>query len=1166
MKKVNNSIMLTLFVLFMFINLAIPVKAEINSKLQIDVTTEKEEYTVKDEVKYSIKLDNNYGSDLTDISVKANIPQGMGVISTEGESSNDNITWRVDSIKAGETIELEFIVKVDEEQDDDVIVDVDKPDDDEQDDTEDEDKEINVGISGGNNSSKPNNMPIAGGINSILIIGIGILLVIVGGTLFIKKTKKGKKIISIFIVCTLSGGVVFGNATTVKAETIDINIVKKKNIKIGEKAYSVSVEVTAKYEANKDELVVKAERFLNNIILKWSFTEGFTYKIERGVNSDSLEIISEEVTEKIFTDILNSNEQNAYYRVLAYKDGIEVAKSAIVEILGSKDSDNDGLSDEEELRYETDINNSDTDGDGLGDYLEIYSFKTNPLVKDTDGDNLNDCDEIRCGTNSLLKDTDENGITDNLEDADNDGLNNYEEILFGSDPTNEDSDFDELSDKKEKELGTDANNLDTDNDGLLDGKEIELGTDPLNPDSNGNGILDGEEVFNIEKSPEGDEVDENVTPTISIPLKATQINTFEMKKIAEDDVFLSSDIPGYIGSGYDFTVEGDFESASLTYEFNTSLLSNEGFEPRIYYFNEESQLLEELENQIVEGNKVTATITHFSTYILLNKVEFDKVWETEIKPPSSGSDVDDTTLDIALVIDSSGSMMWNDRDNLRVETSKLFVDKLQENDRAAVVDFDRSSYLLSGFTSDKDALKGALDRIDDNGGTAIYSGIQTALDEFDSNSRNAVRNMIILTDGEDNYSYNYTSLLQRAIDSNIIIYTIGLGSSVDTNLLINIATTTGGKYYHASSAGDLVDEFDKLAGETIDFVTDTDKDGISDYYEKAINEGKLRLGNGKSLEGKLDPNNDDSDDDKVKDGKELVVTEVGSKVYIKYNSDPTKKDTDGDGYSDYEDSNPLVWDISHRDLAMCADIVYHDLGTTTKFDTTTWKNTINNRFGPKAKLEELKGWSVWDTHYSDYGLEAAVYKKDNNLIVAYRGSESNNFFDIISDWVIADILGWITGFNAQAPGAKSFIARVMKENPGYNIYVTGHSLGGSLAYNAAAKAVAIDSSRVKAVTVYNGLGLVSDVLLKVLLNRVPVIGPSIFDQGDAKKLKSIEDRVYSYKVDWDVVSRLPLTFHYGNIVKINYSKDLEGDFVKYDSIKAHSLYSIFESIKPLGRF
>lgn len=502
-------------------------------------------------------------------------------------------------------------------------------------------------------------------------------------------------------------------------------------------------------------------------------------------------------------------------------------------------------------------------------------------------------------------------------------------------------------------------------------------------------------------------------------------------------------------------------------------------------------------------------------------------------------------------------MSWNDRDNLRIETSKLFIDKLRENDRACIVDFDDYAYLLSGFKNDKDVLKAALDKIDDNGGTAIYKGIIKALDQFDNNGRSAVKNMIVLTDGEDNDSYNYDALLQRAKDNNIVIYTIGLGSDVDTKLLTKIATTTGGKYYNASSAGDLVDEFDKITGETIDFVTDTDKDGISDYYEKAINEGKIRLGSGKSLKGKLNPSNPDTDGDKLKDGKEITITERGSKVYVKYISDPTKKDTDDDGYSDYEEykneTNPLVWDISNRDLAMCSNIVYHNLPKDTEFNYSSWKDAINDSLGDKASIQELKGWSVFDTHYSFGGLEAAVYKKDKNLIVAYRGSESNDVADIIEDWVMADGLGWLTGLNVQAPSAKSFIARIMKENPNYNIYVTGHSLGGSLAYNAASKAVDVDSSRVKRVAVYNALGLVMGVTL------------GTFDIKDEKNLLSIEDKIYDYRVEWDVVSKIPFTFHYGNEIEVPYSKDLQGDIIKYDPIKAHSLYSIFEVIDPLGR-
>lgn len=105
--------------------------------------------------------------------------------------------------------------------------------------------------------------------------------------------------------------------------------------------------------------------------------------------------------------------------------------------------------------------------------------------------------------------------------------------------------------------------------------------------------------------------------------------------------------------------------------------------------------------------------------------------------------------------------------------------------------------------------------------------------------------MIVLTDGEDNDIYDYSTILQRAKDNNIIIYTIGLGSSVDTNLLTKIASSTGVKYYTATSAGDLASEFDKITEETIDFVTDSDKDDIVDYYEDAINEGKLTLVTGK---------------------------------------------------------------------------------------------------------------------------------------------------------------------------------------------------------------------------------------------------------------------------------------------------------------------------------
>lgn len=53
----------------------------------------------------------------------------------------------------------------------------------------------------------------------------------------------------------------------------------------------------------------------------------------------------------------------------------------------------------------------DTDDDGLSDGEEVKKFKTNPLVEDTDKDGLSDGDEIKIGLDPLKKMTHE-GIPD----------------------------------------------------------------------------------------------------------------------------------------------------------------------------------------------------------------------------------------------------------------------------------------------------------------------------------------------------------------------------------------------------------------------------------------------------------------------------------------------------------------------------------------------------------------------------------------------------------------------------------------------------------------------------------------------------------------------------------------------------------------------------------
>lgn len=61
------------------------------------------------------------------------------------------------------------------------------------------------------------------------------------------------------------------------------------------------------------------------------------------------------------------------------------------------DTDGDGLTDEQEFVYGTDINKTDTDADGLFDREEVVKYGTDPLNPDTDGDGYKDGEEIEAG-------------------------------------------------------------------------------------------------------------------------------------------------------------------------------------------------------------------------------------------------------------------------------------------------------------------------------------------------------------------------------------------------------------------------------------------------------------------------------------------------------------------------------------------------------------------------------------------------------------------------------------------------------------------------------------------------------------------------------------------------------------------------------------------------
>lgn len=107
------------------------------------------------------------------------------------------------------------------------------------------------------------------------------------------------------------------------------------------------------------------------------------------------------------------------------------------------DTDNDGATDGEELNADPPTNPLDpsstpdvvdTDGDGLGDALEVI-IGTNPYSADSDGDGLSDGDEVLIlGRDPNNPDEDSNGVLDGDDDTDGDGISDAEELANGTNP------------------------------------------------------------------------------------------------------------------------------------------------------------------------------------------------------------------------------------------------------------------------------------------------------------------------------------------------------------------------------------------------------------------------------------------------------------------------------------------------------------------------------------------------------------------------------------------------------------------------------------------------------------------------------------------------------------------------------------------------------------
>ncbi len=153
-----------------------------------------------------------------------------------------------------------------------------------------------------------------------------------------------------------------------------------------------------------------------------------------------------------------------------------------------------------------------------------------------------------------------------------------------------------------------------------------------------------------------------------------------------------------------------------------------------------------------------------------------------------------------LVLDRSGSMQGNKLDQALIG-SAWWADNARNGDRLGVVSFASSAGTNIGLTTiagdpDRTAVQAAISGIAASGRTAIGDGLRQGLGEIlAAGARAATQVLVLLTDGLHNEGEDPRGVLPDLSANGVRVYTIGVGPSIDSVLLQDIASDTGGTYY-----------------------------------------------------------------------------------------------------------------------------------------------------------------------------------------------------------------------------------------------------------------------------------------------------------------------------------------------------------------------------------
>ena len=320
--------------------------------------------------------------------------------------------------------------------------------------------------------------------------------------------------------------------------------------------------------------------------------------------------------------------------------------------------------------------------------------------------------------------------------------------------------------------------------------------------------------------------------TIDYSVQGNPLSKIEVKDISNTNAAINSCV-GSLGQSFD--ISGNFynfqlKQAKVSMEYDEKKLKDVPEENiGILWNDKENGKMVIVDADVdTENNTISFNTEHFSEYILVDLNTWKEAWNKRVVKIRN----EDSSFNIAFVIDDSGSMTSNDPKNLRLEATKEFIDILEKKDGFSVVKFESSAKVVQELTSDKDVVESLENNFKSSGGTNICSGVEEGIKTLENNNEKS-KVIVLLTDGEDSgLKSKREELIKKALDKDIVIFTIFLNTGSNTNNgrtedIERLAKGTGGEFYTINS-NELVNIFKKISKVSVgvDPTTDTDKDGI----------------------------------------------------------------------------------------------------------------------------------------------------------------------------------------------------------------------------------------------------------------------------------------------------------------------------------------------------